>query len=367
MNIAQVASLLCSSGLEPAAIERIEADFAAASDAGFQGNDGAAARQAIGAGQVAIRLGIARKALLTAAAPTYASEARVQEINRTLAQGSMLDAVGILARLVAAGHAGREWTVSAPVAPKVGSTSAPSSLPKVDALTNICRHHREHERFYVQDRTAVAANLHREANKLKVVAEAWLGKPAAQLDPEVDYTSPLYAPIGCTDLNELNAIAMVGVLFMEGEQEPIEIKVLKASLSALSVAWRRAGEWLAVKMEAAWDRERAMYQPMFIDVAPQRYNTIVTNWRGSRERLLAARTLEMALRVLESIPFEPQRIRADRRALGLRLQEAAAILSAAAQLVARTASDLADNDFDWTDCIRHLEPQTSISERARTP
>jgi hypothetical protein len=165
----------------------------------------------------------------------------------------------------------------------------------------------------------------------------------------------MYAPAGCPAQNELDAIAMIGVLFMEGEGEPIEIKVLKGRLPALAGAWRRAGEWLGAKMEAAWDREQAMYAPELVAVAPQRFNTIVTNWRGSRERLLAARALEMALRVLESIPFEPAKIRADRAVLGRRLHETGEIVAAAAQLVTRTAADLADNDPAWTDCIRHLE------------
>ncbi|MGE4240529.1 hypothetical protein [Ramlibacter sp.] len=331
-------------------LARLEAGFAAMSERALaHGSDGAAAHAGIDAGQVAVRIGIARKALATASA--YDGEAR--EINRALARANLLDAVAAVARLApsALGGAGEALNEG---------PAAPAPLPKgegarPDVLLNICRHHREHERFYVQDRTTVAADLHREATKLKIVADAWQRKPAHTPDASIDWAEPTYAPAGCPDLNELNAIGMIGVLFMEGDGEPIEIKVLKSRLAALAAAWRRAGEWLAAKMEAAWDREQAMYRPASIAVARQRFNTIVMNWRGSRERLLAARTLEMALRVLESIPFEPKKIREDRANLGRRLDEAGEMIAAAAQLVQRTAADLADNDRNWTDCIRHLE------------
>jgi hypothetical protein len=334
-----------------AELRGLEATLAEASDAALDsGEDGAAARFGIDAGQVAIRLGIAAKALRTAAA---ADREDIVRVNRTLAWTSVLDAMAPLGRLLAAGAPERDWS------PRTGTQEAAAqpegSAPPAHVLTNICRYHREHERFYVQDRTFVAGDLHREANKLKIVAEAWQRNAPAMPDPGIDYSDPAYAAAGCTDLNASSAIAMIGVLFMEGEQEPIEIRVLKARLTALAASWRRAGEWLSAKMEAAWDRERAMYRPGLVAVAHQRFNTIVMNWRGSRERLLAARTLEMAMRVLDSIPFEPQRIRADRAALGGRLFEAGAILGLTAQLLGRTAADLADNDANWTDCIRHLE------------
>jgi hypothetical protein len=361
MDTAEVIATLCRAAVEPAELgPSLEPAFAQASDAALAGSDGRSARLGIAAGQVAIRLGIARKALDTAAS---FDDAQVKAINRTLAQASVLDALGVAGRLLSAGlDPSFRWGDGViPASPSVipaeagiQSGAGKDPAPRVDLLANICRHHREHERFYVHDRTTAAADLAREANKLKIVADAWQRKPAAVPDPAVNYTNPLYAPAGCPDLNEVDAIAMIGVLFMEGEGEPIEIKVLKGRLTALAAAWRRAGEWLGAKMEAAWDRERAMYAPNLIAVAPQRFHTIVTNWRGSRERLLAARALEMALRMLDAIPFEPARIRQDRASLGRQLHEAGEILAAAAQLVTRTAADLADNDPNWTDCIRHL-------------
>jgi hypothetical protein len=354
MKTGEVISRLCQPELAPASLAALEAAFAGASEEALKGDDGACAQLAVASAQVGMRIGIARKALATAA--QYADNPRAQEINRTLARSNLLDAQAALGRLVAYGHGEREWDVRTGAASESpAANAATASLPRVDLLTNICRHHREHERFYAQDRVAVAADLQREATKLKVVAQAWRRNAPAQPDPSIDFSDAAYAPAGCTDLNELNAISMVGVLFMEGEGEPIEIKVLKAKLTALAASWRRAGEWLAAKMEAAWDRERAMYEPALIAVAHQRYNTIVVNWRGSRERQLAARVLEMALRVLETIPFEPKRIREDRALHAGRFHEAAAILATAAQLVTRTAADLADNDPNWTDCIRHLE------------
>jgi hypothetical protein len=359
MKTREIIAALWERGRDAPFLAALETAFAAGSESALAGEDGASAQLAVAGAQVAIRLGIARKALATAA--QFHGDARAQEINRALAESSLLDATAALGRLVACGHGERRWDVGTP-APEAAPPAGRQAPPGIDVLANICRHHREHERFYAQERVAVAADLQREANKLKIVAEAWQRRPPARPHPGVDFADPMYAPAGCTDLNELNAIAMIGVLFMEGEGEPIEIKVLKAKLTALAGAWRLAGEWLAAKMEAAWDRERAMYEPALAAVAHQRYNTIVVNWRGCRERQLAARVLEMALRVLQTIPFEPHRLREARPRYALRLHEAGAILAAAAQLVTRTAADLADNDPQWTDCIRHLEHTSNPKE-----
>ena len=360
MKTAEVIARLADPTLDAAALGALEAAFADASEAALSGSDGAAAQLAIATGQIAIRTGIARKAHASAA--QQAGNARAQQILHTLAQSNLCDAAAAAGRLVASGHAQRDWNVEAAGGPAPAAAAASGTAPPLHLLLNICRHHREHERFYAQDRVTVAGELQREATKLKIVAEAWRRNPPAGPHPDVDYADPACAPAGCTDLNELPAIAMIGVLFMEGEGEPIETRVLKARLAALAGAWRRAGEWLAAKMEAAWDRERAMFQPALLPVAHQRYNTIAVNWRGSRERLLAARVLEMALRVLEGLALEPARLRADRAGSAARMHEAGAIVSAAAQLVTRTAADLADNDPNWTDCIRHLEQLSEPGE-----
>src|SRR5690606_17287386 len=133
-------------------------------------------------------------------------QTEIEAVNRALAQTSLLAALGSIARLISARAVLPE--------PAQDGASAPASAPPRGASdviphwqANIARYHREHERYYVQDRSALAADLHREAAKLKIVAEAWLGARPAQPDPSIDFFDQTYAPVGCVDLNALSAIA----------------------------------------------------------------------------------------------------------------------------------------------------------------
>src|SRR5262245_60891376 len=102
-----------------------------------------------------------------------------------------------------------------------------------EAMHNIATYHREHERYYTMSQLELAADLAREANRLKIVADAWLRRDGSA-DPgsgAVDYANPRFQAAGCPDLNALGAIAVIGVLFMEGEREPAEIRTLKGKLT----------------------------------------------------------------------------------------------------------------------------------------
>ena len=217
-----------------------------------------------------------------------------------------------------------------------------------DVLANIAAYHREHERFYTQNQLAMAAELSREANRLKVVADVWL-KPAAARHAQVDFDDPRYQAAGCDDLNALSAIAGIGVLFMEGQGEPAEIRGLKAKLRGQAMAMQAAGQWLSEKMDAAWERERVVFTPELIDAAWPRYATIVTNWRGSRDMVLTGKLLQLAVECLEQIDFTPAAIRADREPAGKFLRTAGWVLDLASRVLARAAAHLGENDLHWTE------------------
>jgi hypothetical protein len=127
-----------------------------------------------------------------------------------------------------------------------GETGGTATLSHLAALDNIATYHREHERYYTVQKYEQAAELAREANKLKVVADTWLASgKRAPLYPETDFDQPAFRPAGCDDLNALSAIASIGILFMEGQGEPTEIRCSKRSLVRVATARSElANGWL---------------------------------------------------------------------------------------------------------------------------
>ena len=228
----------------------------------------------------------------------------------------------------------------------------------LDVLYNIATVHREHERFYTMTKMATAAELSREANKLKVVADVWLEDSAPPSGASVDWSDPRYQAAGCLDLNPVRAIAGIGILFMEGEGEPSEIRTLKIRLRGMAMGMQGAGQWLADKMDAAWERESVLLDPELIDAARPRFQTIVTNWRGSRETLLVGRLLALAVDCLDKVDFTPAAVRRDRTTAGRYLRNAGWVLDMAARVMAESGGSLAENDAHWTeyrDVIRKVQ------------
>jgi len=238
--------------------------------------------------------------------------------------------------------------------PSRAAEQAGAAEMDIGVLRNIASFHREHERFYTLNITDAAADLYREANKLRIVAGVWLKDAAETPTASIDFSLPQYQAAGCVDLNALSAIAAIGVLFMEGEAEPGEIRVMKGKFESLAASWSHVGQWLASKMDAAWEREQAVFVPNLIEVAQARFNTITTNWRGAREMHLAGQLLTRAATQLQAMNFSAAAIRAERSAAGQRLLEIAGTLSLAGQIKARSAADLAENDRCWTHYLNGL-------------
>jgi hypothetical protein len=232
--------------------------------------------------------------------------------------------------------------------------------PDMAILRNIASFHREHERYYTWYKANEAAELFREANRIKAIATAWLDDqlPASLAG---DFRDPRFAATGCCDLNAIRAIGSIGILFMEGEQEPSELLAIKGKLSAMGTHSARSGKWLADKMEHAWTRESWVLRDDWIEAAGPRFGTIIANWRGARHLELAARCATIALEIINGLDLKPAGIRGDLRRSGRRLLDAAWTIDCAAQVIGRSASDLSENDGRWT---RYLDFMASIPAAA---
>lgn len=275
------------------------------------------------------------------------SAARIRSVLRELASENLTRAVSRMAPL-----AGESMAMPGSTTAQGGTTGEggrAATLSNLAALDNIATYHREHERYYTVQKYEHAAELAREANKLKVVADVWLapGKPAPRY-PGADFDQPAFRPTGCDDLNALSAIASVGILFMEGQGEPTEIRMLKAKLGARGEGSVRAGEWLAGMMSAAWPRESVLLDDKFANAARPRYRTIATNWIGSLEMILLGRLLRLAVDKLTTIDFAPSALRAAPQQAGEKLVLAARIIEQAARLEATGGVELSGNDECWT-------------------
>ncbi len=274
------------------------------------------------------------------------SAARIRSVLRELASENLTRAVSRMVPL-----AGESMALPGSTTAQGGSAGGggAATLSNLAALDNIATYHREHERYYTVQKYEHAAELAREANKLKVVADVWLapGKPAPHY-PGTDFDQPAFRPTGCDDLNALPAIASVGILFMEGQGEPTEIRMLKAKLGARGEGSVRAGEWLAGMMAAAWPRESVLFDDKFSDAARPRFRTIATNWIGSLEMILLGRLLRLAVDKLTTIDFAPSALRAAPKQAGEKLVLAARIIEQAARLEATGGVELSGNDECWT-------------------
>lgn len=314
--------------------------------------------------QAAIEVGPARLALETAAAWS-ANEVEPALLERIVAFNLRLVRSRLLSALKPLAHLGHDETppprptgsaaVTAQSAQAPGAVSNGAAMD-LRALRNIATYHRAHERYYTTHFTHAAVELYVEANRLRAVAEKWMGAATEQPDTGIDYSAAAYQAAGCVDLNVLSAIPAIGVLFMEGEGEPSEIRVMKAKLQALTAAWSNTGPWLAQKMEAAWQREQAMFTPQLVHLAQARFNTIATNWRGAREMELAGRMLGHAVAALQGMDLRPASIRSDRQRAGRRLLDAAWMIAMAAQIDARSGAELAENDRNWSAYLDGLSP-----------
>jgi hypothetical protein len=236
------------------------------------------------------------------------------------------------------------------------------SSATLDDLLRIARYHRQHERYYVIEGFERAAELRRAASALRALADRWMDGDASG-DASGRYSSPQLQAAGCEDLNDPAALATAGILFMEGESEPAEIARLKAKLAGLRDTYMETGRWLEEKMDAGWQREAALLNPEYADVAYARHMVLMRTTLSAAKMRVASRLIGAAHAALAPREHKPAQVRADPESAGRLLRTTAWLIDAAAALIAEQAGDLGASDPGWT---AYIEDLTGRAARAPT-
>ena len=216
--------------------------------------------------------------------------------------------------------------------------------PLLTAMLNMTAFHREHEKFYSTAPREQAVTLQRHSRTLHALAHRWTTTATS--------TTAAFSPYeGAPDLNAAAALQLDGVLFMEGEGEPGEIRHLKRDLRTSADDAASAGEWLATAMQSSWDVAVTLLDiDELADMLGERHRIIANNWQGASMMSLAARILQRAADLLDRIDFTPAAVRADLvdgQASARRLYSAAEMIDHAADLFSEFAGIVHDNERRW--------------------
>ena len=224
----------------------------------------------------------------------------------------------------------------------------------LDAVTNLSRFHRDHEKYYASAPREQAVALQRHSRVLLALADRW-----ATVIPEArEVLSPFE---GAEDLNDVAALQFGGVLFMEGEGKPVEIERLvedgavrraaKRDLRVMADDLGATGEGLASAMEASWAVAIALADtPELADLLGERHRIIANDWQAAGMSSLAARLLVRAADLLDRVDFAPTAVRADLAGPTTApklLWSAAELVDHAADLLSDSAGLVHDNERRW--------------------
>lgn len=230
--------------------------------------------------------------------------------------------------------------------PAAATTAATSERdnPLLQAVLNLAKFHRDHEKFYSSSPREQAVVLQRHARTLQALADRW-----TTVEPS---TRAVLSPFeGAEDLNAPDATQLDGVLFLEGEGEPPEITRLIRDLRALADDARTSGEWLAAAMQASWDMAAALVAvDELADVMGERHRIIANDWQAANLTALAGRLLLRAAEMLQRVDFTPAALRADLagpRVSAACLYSAAEIIGHAAELCCDAAGAEHDSERRW--------------------
>ena len=229
-------------------------------------------------------------------------------------------------------------------------TDGPGS-PLLEAVLNLARFHREHEKFYAASPRELAVRLQRHARTLLALADRWSTAEPSTRTP--------FSPFeGAEDLNDPAALQLDGVLFLEGEGEPAEITHLIRDLRATAEDYVATGEWLSQAMQASWDMATALLDiDELAGEIGDRHRIIANDWQAAGMSSLIARLLHRAADVLDRVDFAPTSLRADlaahRSSVG-RLYSAAELISRAADLSSDSAGLVHDNERRWRTFREHV-------------
>jgi hypothetical protein len=214
----------------------------------------------------------------------------------------------------------------------------------LQSVLNLAKYHREHEKFYAQAPLESAVKLQKASRILKTLADRWT------------HVEPLEPPrgnpfMGCEDLNEPAIIQETGVLFMEGEAEPSEIKQLKRDLGAVADDSSQTGEWLAHAMQSSWDVGKSLLQnPALASVLGERHRIIANDWLAASMSSLVAHLIRRAIDMVNVLDLSPSSIRGDLagpRSYPDYLYSASELLDRAADILSESATLVHDNERRW--------------------
>ncbi|MEX0730567.1 MAG: hypothetical protein WED00_09380 [Aquisalimonadaceae bacterium] len=239
---------------------------------------------------------------------------------------------------------------------------------RLRSMLNICRFHRQHERFHTTESMQVAVELRRHSNALKLLADRWLATAAEnEGGGKQDYADPLFQAAGCYDLNDMAGITTTGILFMEGESEPREIRMMQARFKELAEYYRGTGKWLDEKMDAGWERESVLLNVEFADISYQRHFALINTTMTGHAYNTAGRIIGAAHQNLSSVEFLPKKIRKDLRGTAQLMRTTAWLIDEAAAILAKRAAENGLVDRYWTDVIAGLEKRVGTGAAAAAP
>src|SRR3954471_4344685 len=168
-------------------------------------------------------------------------------------------------------------------------TAASAAL--LTAATNLSKFHRLHEEFYASSPREQAVLVQRHGRTLQSLADRWS-------TAIVDHRSPFNPYEGAEDLNAEVALQLDGVLFMEGENEPVEITRLKRDLRTVGEDSRATSAWLASAMEMSWEIGTALLEiPQLASVLGDRHRIIANDWHAAHLSALAGNALLRAVQI----------------------------------------------------------------------
>ena len=214
----------------------------------------------------------------------------------------------------------------------------------LDAILNLSKFHRDHEKFYAQEPRLHAVALQRHARALYALADRW-----STVEP---HEQPSINPYeGSNDLNDPAALQLDGILFMEGQGEPAEVTRLKRDLQTLAEDQTTTGQWLTDAMTATWDAGKALLAfPELADQLGERHRIIANDWQAAGMSLLSGRLLDRAHDLLDAVDFTPKALREDLAAhkqVPGYLYAAAELIDRAADLLSDSAGLVHDNERRW--------------------
>ena len=236
-----------------------------------------------------------------------------------------------------------------------------SSSPPIllETIANLAATHHEHEKFYSQAPLRQAAEIQAASRVLKALATHW------------SEATPLEHPVGnpfagATDLNAPGLAGETGVLFLEGEQEPAELRQLRRDLETKAGDMDASAEWLGAAMEQSWAMVGALTP--YAEMAPllgERHRIIANDWQSALLQGLIARLLRRAIDLLGCVDFSPQALRADLagpRSAPAYLYSASELIDRAADLMAESAILVHDNERRWRVFSDHVHQLLTNAE-----